>query len=123
MDPRAHDTVLDLLDHQAAHRGNATALEAAAAGSLTYSELLSKVTEFAQALSFRGVRRGSRVAIVLPNGIELAVSMLAVSSIAASVPLNPVYRRDEDKAYFDEIRVTQLLTLKDFPSEARSLAA
>jgi oxalate---CoA ligase len=123
MDPRAHETVFDLLHHQAAHRVNATALEAASAGALTYGELLNKVTEFTQALDVRGVTRGSRVAIVLPNGIELAVSMLAVSSIATSVPLNPVYRRDEYTAYFDEIRVTHLLTLKDFPSEARTLAA
>jgi oxalate---CoA ligase len=117
-----HETIFDLLASQAERRPDAVAIEISGATSLTYGELFLRTKELIQALNSCGVARGSRGAIVLPNGAELAASMLAVSSIATSVPLNPAYRRDEFRAYFDEIRVSHLLTLRNFPSEARTVA-
>ncbi len=46
-------------------------------------------------LSRLGIRRNGRVAIVLPNGPGMAVTFLAVSSMATSAPLNPAYSFDE----------------------------
>src|ERR1700687_4477445 len=123
MNSYLYETIFDLLAGQGERRPDAVAIETGGATSLTYGELLLRTKELIQALNSCGIARGSRVAIVLPNGAELAVSMLAVSSIATSVPLNPAYRRDEYRAYFDEIRVSHLLTLRNFPSEARKIAS
>ncbi len=116
------ESVHDLLVRQAQRHGDAVAIETVATTALSYAGLLARVTSIMQALHSRGIRRGARVAIVLPNGMDLAVSMLSVSSMATAVPLNPTYRRDEYRAYFDEIRVSHLLTLEQFSSEARAVA-
>ena len=39
-----------------------------------------------------GIGRHDRVAVVLPNGPELAVAILAVAASAACAPMNPAYR-------------------------------
>ena len=39
-----------------------------------------------------GIGRGDRVAIVLPNGPEMATAFLAVACGATTAPLNPAYR-------------------------------
>jgi len=122
MSPYLHQTIYDLLATQAGRHPDAIAIETAGGISLTYGELMRRTRALMRALHVRGVARASRVAIVLPNGADLAVSMLAVSTLATSVPLNPIYRRDEYLAYFGEIRVTHLLTLRNFPSEARAVA-
>jgi oxalate---CoA ligase len=122
MTPYLHETIYDLLATQAERNPDGVAIETAGSVSLTYGEVMRRARALMQALHTRGVARASRVAIVLPNGADLAVSMLAISTLATSVPLNPIYRRDEYIAYFSEIRVTHLLTLQNFASEARSVA-
>src|SRR5690348_6797905 len=114
---RIYETIFELLSSQAEQRPEAIAIETAGDTVLTYGEVLSRTTALMQALYSRGVSRESRVAIVLPNGADLAVGLLAISAMATSVPLNPIYRRDEYEAYFAAIRVTHLLTLQDFPTE------
>jgi long-chain acyl-CoA synthetase len=45
---------------------------------LTYAELARRVDELASGLAARGIRRGDRVLLWLPNGVELAVAIYAV---------------------------------------------
>ena len=45
-----------------------------------------------------------RVAVVLPNGPEAAVAMIAVAAGAVCVPLNPGFTADECQRYFGELR-------------------
>ena len=117
-----YPSVFKLVESQANERPKAVAIESAGAVSISYLDLFYSVKSFIKALKHEGVTRGSRVAIVLPNGPELALSMLGVSSIATSVPLNPAYRKDEFKSYFNEIGVKYLLTLRNFETEARRVA-
>ncbi len=42
-----------------------------------------------------GIGRRDRVAVVLPNGPELAVAILTVEACAVCVPLNPAYGTEE----------------------------
>ena len=46
-------------------------------------------------LNLMGVGRGDRVAIVLPNGPEMAAAFLGVASGAVAAPLNPAYEGHE----------------------------
>jgi len=59
---------------------------------ITYDALERQVRELASALVGPGIRRGDRVAIVLPNGLPALVSFLAASMVGTAAPLNPAYR-------------------------------
>ena len=51
---------------------------------VTYKELLAKVAQFANALKSRGIKKGDRVVIYLPMGIEGVVAMQACARIGAT---------------------------------------
>ncbi|NDV87386.1 AMP-binding protein [Aurantimonas aggregata] len=67
----------------------------AAARTLTYGELARRCRGLAAGLGRIGVRRGDRVAIVLPQGFEAAVAHLAVYRMGAiAVPLSQRFGPD-----------------------------
>ncbi len=123
MSSRVYENVFEILSVHAAERPDAIALEDPHDLRLTHSQLLEHVRHLIVSLHASGVGRSSRVAIVLPNGVEMAVTLLGVTCVATAVPLNPIYRRDEFRSYFDEIKVDVLLTRRGFESEARAVAA
>ena len=69
----------------------------------------------------RGVGRGDRVAIVLPNGPELATAFLIVASTATSAPLNPAYRQEEFEFYMRDLKAKALIV--EAGSASPSIAA
>jgi acyl-CoA synthetase (AMP-forming)/AMP-acid ligase II/acyl carrier protein len=66
--------------------------------------------------------RSDRVAVVLPNGPEAAVALIAVAAGAVCVPLNPGFTADEWRRYFGDLRVSALLTRADMDSASREVA-
>lgn len=121
-DHAACTTIFGILESQYRQRSESIAISNGDGTAISYSDLFTRVRALITSFRACGVERNSRVAIVLPNGTEMAVSLLAVSSMAASVPLNPAYRKDEFRAYFDEMNIAALLTIRGFPSEAREVA-
>jgi acyl-CoA synthetase (AMP-forming)/AMP-acid ligase II len=92
-----------LLARAAAAWPGTTALEPPGAPAIRSALLLARVMTAAAELQRFGVRGGaaaSRVAIVMPNGPDLSLMMLAAASVGTAVPLNPAYRREEYEAYF-----------------------
>jgi acyl-CoA synthetase (AMP-forming)/AMP-acid ligase II len=75
-----------------------------------------------QRLNALGVGRGDRVAMVLPNGAEMASAFLAVASVATAAPLNPAYRADEFDFYLRDLRAKVLLTHPNSPPVAQAVA-
>ena len=67
--------------------------------AVTYHSLREQVERLAGYLQRAGVSRGSRIAIVLPNGIEAVVAFLAAATAATAAPLNPNYKREEFRYY------------------------
>ncbi len=64
--------------------------------AVTYSQLKSDVDKFAVALTKRGINKGDRVAVSLPNWYETVVIFFAVAKIGAIlVPFNPKYKAHE----------------------------
>jgi acyl-CoA synthetase (AMP-forming)/AMP-acid ligase II/acyl carrier protein len=63
-----------------------------------------------------------RIAIVMPNGPDMSVALLAVMSACVAVPLNPAYTEAELEAYFAQARVKSLLVGNDRSRSARSVA-
>jgi long-chain acyl-CoA synthetase len=99
--PKVFPTVVDLLEDTAA---KFPAREALAVGDdrLSYADTLACVAGFASELAaLCGARslRGERVAILLPNSIEICIAIYAAHAAGAQVvPLNPLYTERELEA-------------------------
>ncbi len=67
---------------------------------VTYSSLCAQVERLAAVLQSLGIGRGDRVALALPNGVEIITMFFAVTATAAAAaPLNPAYTMDEFRFY------------------------
>jgi acyl-CoA synthetase (AMP-forming)/AMP-acid ligase II len=113
-------TIRDLL---ASGDDDAVAIAAPSAGPLTYQGLREQVDETVSALNAVGVGRGDRVAIVLPNGPEMAVAFLGIAAGATSAPLNPQYRAEEFEFYLTDLAAKALVVEAGAPSAATDVAA
>jgi acyl-CoA synthetase (AMP-forming)/AMP-acid ligase II len=99
-------------------REEAIAIAAHDAPPLTYRGLRALVDGAVASLNRLGVGRGDRVAIVLPNGPEMATAFLSVAAAAASAPLNPAYRHDEFEFYLSDLKAKALIVEAGSPSPA-----
>src|SRR5262252_7890612 len=89
-----------LLQHQAERSPNAPAILAPARAPLSYSHLYQHIDKVGNTLRAMGLSHHDRVAIVLPNGPELAVATLAVAASATCAPMNPAFGAEELDRYF-----------------------
>jgi acyl-CoA synthetase (AMP-forming)/AMP-acid ligase II len=112
-------TVRELLN---AGRDDAVAIGAPGRESLTFAGLRDHVADTIAALNARGIGRGDRVAIVLPNGPEMATAFVAVACGATTAPLNPAYREEEFEFYLSDLNAKALLVEKGSESPAVSAA-
>jgi acyl-CoA synthetase (AMP-forming)/AMP-acid ligase II len=87
----------------------APAISAPDRTTLTHGNLRQLIADVAAQLNQRGIGRGDRVAIVLPNGPEMATAFLAVAAAATTAPLNPGYRADELDFYLTDIGAKAIL--------------
>src|SRR5687767_12698407 len=114
----APHTILGLLQRQAERAPDSSALMAPGRSPLSFGELVCQIEAVASDLRARGVGRGDRIAIVLPNGPEMAVAFLAVAAMAMAVPLNPESHVAEFRAAMTDLQVRALLTLAGSNSPA-----
>jgi acyl-CoA synthetase (AMP-forming)/AMP-acid ligase II/acyl carrier protein len=112
-----------LLHAQAQHSPEAMALGAPGRPWLTYRGLFAQLEAAIGQLNGWGVGQGDRVAIVLPNGPELAVAFLAAAAGAAAAPLNPAYREAEFEFYLGDLRPKALIVARGVQSPACAVAA
>ena len=75
----------------------------------------------AATLADRGIDRG-RVAIVLPNGPEMATAFLTVASVCCAAPLNPAYKADEFAFYLSDLQPAAIILAADGPPAAAEIA-
>ncbi|MFZ5651637.1 MAG: long-chain-fatty-acid--CoA ligase [Bacillota bacterium] len=65
-------------------------------GKLTYSQLKNQVDRLARALSDRGIKKGDRIALMLPNVPQMIISYYAALRLGAvAVGVNPMYTERE----------------------------
>jgi len=69
-----------------------------------------------------GIGRGDRVAMVLPNGPEMAASFIAIACGATTAPLNPAYRAEEFEFYLSDLNAKALVILEGMESPALAVA-
>jgi len=76
---------------------------------LSYDALRRLAQETIARLNALGIGRNDRVAIVLPNGPEMAAAFVAIAAGATTAPLNPAYRADEFEFYLSDLRAKALV--------------
>jgi acyl-CoA synthetase (AMP-forming)/AMP-acid ligase II len=102
---------------------SAPALGAPDRPALTYGGLRALAQRSVAALNAAGIGRNNRVAIVLPNGPEMAAAFLALGCGATTAPLNPGYKRDEFDFYLSDLNARALVIQSGLESPARHAAA
>ena len=112
-------TVIDLLSVGAS---DAPAIKAPNAKPLSYGDLRANLHKTVAALNSFGIGRQDRVAIVLPNGPEMAAAFISVAAGATAAPLNPAYRADEFEFYLSDLHAKALVVEKGSESPALQIA-
>ncbi|MCM3879108.1 MAG: AMP-binding protein [Vicinamibacterales bacterium] len=93
--PYPDKTLVDYVRHNAAAKPNASAI-LFKGSSLSNAELDRLSSAFASGLAGHGVRRGDRVALVLPNSPQFLIAEIGAWKAGAAVlPLNPLYTGSE----------------------------
>jgi len=90
---------------------------------LTYAGLLSQTESTLAALHAAGVGRGDRVAIVLPNGPEMASAFVTIAQGAVTAPLNPAYKLEEFDFYLSDLKARAIVLPADYDGPALQAAA
>lgn len=73
-------------------------------------------------LAGAGIGPGDRVAIVLPNGPEMATAFLTVAASCCAAPLNPAYKADEFEFYLSDLQPAAIVLAADETGPARAVA-
>ena len=73
-------------------------------------------------LRLAGFDRNSRIAIALPNGPHAAVAIIAISSSAVAIPLNPTQTQTEIAARFKSLQPNAVLLMDGIDSAVRRAA-
>jgi acyl-CoA synthetase (AMP-forming)/AMP-acid ligase II/thioesterase domain-containing protein/acyl carrier protein len=82
--------------------------------------LLDQARYARETLNELGVGRGDRLAMVLPNGPQMAVAFLSLSTATTLAPLNPAYSSTEYSFFLNDLSPKALLA--EFESDGVALA-
>ena len=99
------------------------AIGAPGRAALSYGGLRALCERTVTDLNAFGIGRNDRVAIVLPNGPEMATAFVAIASGATTAPLNPAYRAEEFDFYLSDLNAKALVIAEGMESPARAVAA
>lgn len=105
------------------HNAESLAIGAPGRDWLTHGGLRQLAADVAVQLHSFGIGTGDRVAIVLPNGPEMATAFIAISQSAVTAPLNPAYRQEEYEFYLDDLKAKALVVLEGYDGPALAAAA
>jgi acyl-CoA synthetase (AMP-forming)/AMP-acid ligase II len=106
----------------AAGADDAPALGAPGRQALSFGGLRALITRTVATLNAAGIGRNDAVAIVLPNGPEMAACYIACASGVTSAPLNPAYRADEFEFYLTDLQAKALIVERGSASPAVDVA-
>lgn len=101
------NTITGLLD---SGQDEATALLGSDGAALDWRTVRGVVAQLADQLRSAGVGPADRVAIVMPDGVEMALISLAVMTVGCAAPLNPTYVENEYRFHLEDLGVRVLIT-------------
>ncbi len=85
--------------------------------------LVRLVQDTVAALNHVGIGRGDRVAMVLPNGCEMATGFVAIATAATAAPLNPAYKPEEFWFYLSDLKPKAVVLAEGESGPAGAVAA
>ena len=88
--------------------------------TLTWSELLEKVTQAANLFRSLGIERNDTVALLMPNCTETVVAQLGAMVAGIANPINPLLDSDQIAGILRASNARLLVTLKAFPKSSIS---
>jgi acyl-CoA synthetase (AMP-forming)/AMP-acid ligase II len=101
---------------------NAPAIGAPGRDWLSYGGLRALGADVAAALRGFGIASTDRVAIVLPNGPEMATAFVTLAQAAVTAPLNPAYQQEEYAFYLADLRARALVVPAGYDGPALAAA-
>ena len=116
-------TIADLLARSAGANPDGVAIVSPGRAPLRYRDLHAELAAHGATLRHLGIASGDRVAVVLPNGPEMAVAFLAVATSAACAPLNPAAKEGELAFAMRDLGARALLVAGDGTAVAAIAAA
>jgi long-chain acyl-CoA synthetase len=121
--PYPDKTLLDYLDGLARDHSSATAL-LFKGSTMSYGQLDRESTAFAAALWDLGVRKGDRVAVLLPNSPQFLVAEFGIWKTGALVVcVNPTYSEREIEQTLESTRADTVVTLTPFYARIKAVQA
>jgi amino acid adenylation domain-containing protein len=116
------DSIRQIIAAQASNTPAKSAISAPGRSPLGYAQLQVLIETNLAILNHMGIGRGDRVAIVLPNGPEMATAFLTIAAGATAAPLNPAYQAPEFEFYLGDLNAKALLLQVGMDSPARQVA-
>ena len=114
MDLSSYPSLIELLEESFTRYADRTAFECMGSG-LTYGALDRLSRNFAAWLQSRGVKRGTRVAVMLPNVLQYPIAMSAVLRTGAIVVnVNPLYTPRELEHQLKDSGAEVIVILENF---------
>jgi len=89
---------------------------------LTYAGLAALTSRTLAALQGAGIGRGDRVAIVLPNGPDMATAFVTIAQGAVTAPLNPAYKLEEFDFYLSDLKARAFILPVNYDGPALEAA-
>lgn len=101
---------------------NARAIGAPGRAWTDYAGLGALSARVEQQLRGFGIGASDRVAIVLPNGPEMATAFVSIAQAAVTAPLNPAYQQAEYAFYLDDLKAKALVVPVGYDGPALAAA-
>lgn len=123
--PDSFSDIASLIIERARTHARHPAIETPEGDVMGYGDLAIRVTSVFGGLVNARIatrRRRPRIAIVMPNGVDLSVALLAASTAGEAAPFNPVSKAAELHAYFRDAGVDAVLLRADDNGPAVAVA-
>ena len=75
-----------------------------------YEDLVETIEEFGKQLSSIDMENNKICALVLPNGVDMAISFLALANYVTVSPLNPNYTKEEFLFFLEDLNCEFIVT-------------
>jgi acyl-CoA synthetase (AMP-forming)/AMP-acid ligase II len=112
-------TIAELIEQ---HPDTANAIGAPGREWMTFGQFKALALAVRASLRGAGVGAQDRVAIVLPNGPEMAAAFITVAQSATTAPLNPAYKEDEFAFYLEDLKAKAIIVEAGYTGPARAAA-
>jgi acyl-CoA synthetase (AMP-forming)/AMP-acid ligase II/lysophospholipase L1-like esterase len=120
---RTVESVFGAITGSAERGPDAIAVLAPGRAALRYRELAEQIAQVGEALNGLGLGRDDRIVVLVPQGPESALAILAVAAYATAMPLDPGVKPYELQRYLSRSGARALITAAHIPSEAANIAA